>query len=768
MRRLLFFLLLASCLFGQGQDSIRAVGGVLTINIVPTKSFYKIFVDQTITSTSFTGQVAGTIVTVYFLQDSTGHTVAFGGNIAAGCTVSSNASATTACQFVFDAANNQWTALGGGSGGITSVTSLPATCTPGTTTPVQISSSPFGIYYCTATNTWTADNPSSSVSPTAFGGKFDVKFIYDAAFTNNNATVTCPQNDCSFQCPGGVYPCTSATTGCSTPSFSCDVGKIIFGTADTNIGSSVGTGLVTAQNTISTVNSASSVTMSATATATCTVGSPNICDLAWGSQDDTTAINNAATFAWGTVGVCRALQFPSANYFFSSTILSMSITQLSQACGGAAGAVASSGVDTTQVGPEAFGQGPGNTVGIPLPNFTYANCVSNTNICIGNTGNLEIHDMGWNGLGQILNGRSDSNMAFLQLEGSTGGGSCTGSTGFNLALAGWGYSDTGTFGAVFGSNACGDPVYSNIVVERTGSTNCEFISALVAAFNAVACFGAPTRVLQLQCTNGNNIVNTYASEFVDLNVGGPVITQSGCVWNDFGSWINSTSSASTLYQNTSAASNSANFNGTHFDGNAGPSAQVFLGQASAGTTSIHVKNVTFALNATTKILNVNSATAYFDDGGNSYGTAGAASTISGPVIADGHSIKGIGTGTCTAASTLGLRVSGTSLTGAGITTACTSATLDAGVAVSGARTVNGLTCTSSATTVSVTCTVMLSHNGGAFAALSPSVTCTMTAATSCNDTAHYPAVADGDLLTLQITTGAAETGANIKAVAWWN
>lgn len=151
-----------------------------------------------------------------------------------------------------------------------------------------------------------------------------------------------------------------------------------------------------------------------------------------------------------------------------------------------------------------------------------------------------------------------------------------------------------------------------------------------------------------------------------------------------------------------------------------------------------------------------------DQGGNTIGTT----NILGTLIADGHSVKGICTGVATASSTLALNISGVSLTGTGLVSACTGATLDKGVAVNGARVLQNLICTSSATTVSVACTVMISHNGGAFGATT--LTCTMTAAVRCTDGTHQPAVADGDLVTIQIVTGAAETGANIKAIAEWN
>jgi hypothetical protein len=148
------------------------------------------------------------------------------------------------------------------------------------------------------------------------------------------------------------------------------------------------------------------------------------------------------------------------------------------------------------------------------------------------------------------------------------------------------------------------------------------------------------------------------------------------------------------------------------------------------------------------------------------GTGGLTVTSPGTYAADGHSVKAVCTGVATASSTLALISTGTSLTGTALTTTCTGTTLDKGIAVQGARTLQNLTCASSSTTVSVVCTAMTSHNGGAFA--SSGVTCTMTAATSCTDGVHTLAVADGDFVTIQIVTGAAETGANIKAQVEWN
>lgn len=165
MKRLLpILLLLAPACFGQGQDSVRAVGGVLTINLVPSASRYKVFVDQTITSTVFTNPIPAAVITVLFVQDATGHTVAFGGNISGGCTVTSTASATTGCQFTFDSANNQWTGVGGSGG----VTSLAGSLCSGSVACVDVTAAPYNAKFKVKRSndgTWTSGaNPTTVTS----------------------------------------------------------------------------------------------------------------------------------------------------------------------------------------------------------------------------------------------------------------------------------------------------------------------------------------------------------------------------------------------------------------------------------------------------------------------------------------------------------------------------------------------------------------------------------------------------------------------------
>lgn len=124
----------------------------------------------------------------------------------------------------------------------------------------------------------------------------------------------------------------------------------------------------------------------------------------------------------------------------------------------------------------------------------------------------------------------------------------------------------------------------------------------------------------------------------------------------------------------------------------------------------------------------------------------------------GNGFTGTCTGVATASATLGLYGSGPNVT----TTTCTGTTLGTGIVVNGSgHTIYNLGCYSSATTVSVACTVLV--NGSPVAS-----TCTMTATTFCNDGTHQVALNNGDSVSVKAVTGVAETGANLKAIIVWN
>jgi len=133
--------------------------------------------------------------------------------------------------------------------------------------------------------------------------------------------------------------------------------------------------------------------------------------------------------------------------------------------------------------------------------------------------------------------------------------------------------------------------------------------------------------------------------------------------------------------------------------------------------------------------------------------------ISGTIAADGHSFGAGCTGTATASSTLGLYNPFANPTTTA--SACSSTTIGTGFPMQRAATIYGLQCKSTATTVSVACKIVVNGTPNA------TETCTMTATTTCNDFTHSILVNKNDLITPEIVTGAAETGANITLSFFW-
>jgi hypothetical protein len=465
----------------------------------------------------------------------------------------------------------------------------------------------------------------NTVVPTqaAYGAKADVKFVYDAAFSNNSTTVTCPNSDCNFT--------------------SADVGKIVFGTTTSNIATALAGSVVVPQGTIQSINNANSIVVSVAANANCTTGSGTLCPLAWGTQDDATAINAAMVAAWETPNApCRALQLPSSTMFIGSAVLQATIAQLSSACGGSQGTAAQSGIDTTQTGPEVYGQGPGNSILIPLPNFNFATCTggSASTTCIGGTPNLEAHDFGINGLGQDSSGTPHTVIGF-ELQGSTGGGSCTGSTGFNLTFSNWLVRSTGSIGLQMGANSCGDPVYSNIVSEMFGATNCAVSGQLSTGLYGVACFGSLTTTLTITCSS-TQTVNSYYGEYLDQNAAGPTVQQSGCIFNSFGDRISGTVSGATTFDQTGGVISQTNFMGSFLSlpSNTASTSNVILMLGPSGS-NIHFRNTTLlGTGANNRLFSTNAGSLMFDEGGNTFTNGGTANSISGNAFGFTNSANG--------------------------------------------------------------------------------------------------------------------------------
>lgn len=174
---------------------------------------------------------------------------------------------TTSSTMKTCSATNTWSAQ---AGGLSNVTSLPATCTPGVTAPVNLTTAPFGVYVCGPTaNLWTVDptffGKYYGLAPQNFGAKGDTHVYFNCGMSTNNH-VTCATGH--FQ--------------------STDVGKWIESCA--SLCSSAGA--VVNQGTITAFNSATDVTTSMTSGTTY-----SNTRTAFGTDDD------AAMQAWATAMV---------------------------------------------------------------------------------------------------------------------------------------------------------------------------------------------------------------------------------------------------------------------------------------------------------------------------------------------------------------------------------------------------------------------------------------------------------------------------------
>src|SRR5882757_1617321 len=239
-----------------------------------------------------------------------------------------------------------WTAVGGAGGGISSVASLPATCTPGVTADVRLTTPPFGNFYCSYINQWAPySNTQNTLTPTAFGAKGDVVAIFDATFSNTLTTITSAGQ--AHWCNGTTVAC----TGAETP----DVGKVVFGTGCGPVTAMYLGTLQVPQGTITTVNSATSISVSLAATAT---NSGAGC-LLWGT-DDTPAFD-ALTTAMVNASDCQSVYIPS-RYFVTKGYFNQETNNCTIG-------FAQNAIDYSM---HIYGNGPGVSTLIPLPNLNFS------------------------------------------------------------------------------------------------------------------------------------------------------------------------------------------------------------------------------------------------------------------------------------------------------------------------------------------------------------------------------------------------------------
>jgi hypothetical protein len=536
------------------------------------------------------------------------------------------------------------------------------------------------------------------------GAKFDARFFNDGSTTSGQNTLT------------------SATLACNA----ADNGKLVIVVNDGTNVYPFGTGLVTQIG----CNSATVAALSTTASQT-TGG------LTWAiGTDDTAAIVAAKNAAWASN---QALALPcgvtivSAPPFVFATGQTFGQNFSVQGCLGTSTTMFilhPQITSTIMTGGTIFYQIPASDIG-----YSPA----------GAAGTFEINNIRLTTLNGALPATSGGFIFFIA------------QTAGHIQMTG--------FGLAGGANSCtafaaasGEASFDRMNIQNTTLNGCLFfnfqgqgtnvLSNSILAFSRTGVIQCNSTICDLennyligngQFTNASVFTNGAGSS---IRVrGGTYTASAGLPLFDISSGANTLSLDSTFVQNSNAGTEGGAI------------------KTAAGATVYMQKSIVNCTNAAaqpTCIGGLGNAGTIFDLGGN---------TINGfPVgimlIADGHSVKGACTGVATPSATLGLYGTGPNV----VATACTSALIGSGSVVSGSRTLQNLLVTSTAAGVNASSGVVtVLKNGGATA-----ITCTIGVGTSCVDGTHTVAVADGDLISIQFTTQAAETLAGVKAIVEWN
>lgn len=569
-----------------------------------------------------------------------------------------------------------------------------------------------------------------------FTVKADIQAVSDATFTSGSSAVATGSSDPPF-CNGSSLPCTAAQISAG---HTTDVGTVAVGFSNCRATNEMACDANCNQTTIATVVDAHDITLTGTCAnnSTATANSNNFY---WGS-DDSTALTNAWTAAQN-----YALLTGPATVFLPCGRMGMGTQSF---------VFVPAGTVHYATGLEGCGEGnPTEIVPFPKMNCTGSNgtakaCLALLVYAQDVLGNFSMTQTARN---IIFNGYGlpDKDASATVTTGEAGVYVSQLAELFNVTVQGWMWNRAlatqvyGIFnngGNLYGSNtfAGGDIGLfmqsfggGQVVGSAHGGSfggslgpSIDIGAGETATFgvyinqNLSACFATSPCYGLRNLTSGSN----YVSHGDQISFG---------IWTDVGA--KSTIVGSTLTNN-------------------------------GATYSYYMNGGTLALQnvAITGHAHLVSGTV-LDLGGNTplVTYAGLDAFTGGSFTGDSHSIKGICTGIGTAASTLALRISGTSTTGTGIPSTCTSTTLDAGIAVAGARSLGGLMVTSTAAGVNASSGVVTVLRNGA----GTTITCTIGTGTSCSDFTHSVTTADGDLISIQFTTQAADTLAGVKAFVEW-
>jgi hypothetical protein len=421
-----------------------------------------------------------------------------------------------------------------------------------------------------------------------FTVKADVQVVNDATWSNAGTTITTTSTDPAFACPNGNYPCASGG----------DVGKIEYGTS--NCGTTNGfVNCMTEvpQGTIASVTSAHVAVVSGAATA---ASGPTVAWFAWGTQDDSPAMQSAmaAVLAAGGGG---EIEVPCGNMFVQSAPFMVTVPHLA---------------------PINI-RGCASTYLLPTPNFVQASCTAAGNStsktgCIFSDWETDrtllgieqqtpyvydhLYDLNIFGLGQDGTATSTRHTAiagnniYLQ----------------NVSLIGWLWNQTET-----DTSACGFDVSSGFLLNSYSwsATLCGVAieadsitdnpTQIINGLYGITTNGPGMAILGTNSGDGTQVISSGA-QFDSLSSSATVL---GVVQTGNGSlWYSNQDLTTGLVLNGSSNAPTAYLNGTQ------PYLGTFALKVPAGT--VHARDiVATSLNAGTVggIL--------YDEGGNQWGTS---------------------------------------------------------------------------------------------------------------------------------------------------
>jgi hypothetical protein len=411
----------------------------------------------------------------------------------------------------------------------------------------------------------------------------DGQFVGDAVYTASSSTVTTSGGDPSFACPGSVYPC-------STPGPGSDAGKVVFGTTACLDGTVGPCTRNLPQGTITTVNSAHSITASTTAIANSSLKSP----LIW-CHDDGAQV--AAAFAQT---IANATNGPSANLFLTCGIV----------CVGTSPFIIASGNKFSAIGVNGCGGGGTTMVPLPLMNCTGG---ANTGCLISDVEHVEtgqeaepaahFRDITFYG------GGTDVKDPAATVTANTSGIRIT----FfdlltNVWITGWMWGSATNLPGI--TNAGGTMIDSGTYAGGSPACVLQGNSNTVATMHGGSCGGSKgdSIFITSSTTGGVGTHSQTSTEGVYVNgpngvVGtGSTVHNSGGMWSDHGSFVGS-------YLNSDNANSLSYLNGTQLNQIGGGNSTLTV---SAGNVYLNQTN----LQATGPAIN-QSGGAIFDDCGNS-------------------------------------------------------------------------------------------------------------------------------------------------------